>query len=802
MGTEGTYDAQREQGGQGADDAGARRRDHPFGGDAAIARVPGPASAPPAMPPLPPRPPAAVFDARTWLRAHRADAEPGLWRYGHRPKAADAADEVPTRALVVGALISIACGVFAWAVWRTDYIAVQRLPLKLFTPSDWWRGEPGQSARTASAVYNSLFAVLLIYFCGRLGNWPALYRRVVLDRPQPGRALGAALTGLLVVWIVLGTSLLPFFYAILHALVPVSVLRGDPQVAAVVGVAIYVLIAAALLWPFARTGGWTDFFRKPGAPVALAETETEADTGTAEDPAGWPHLRAAGQPGAADRLAAEIAARRMNDVDCARIGHAWSRVESGALSAGVFVDGVMKQGAAACLHPSGDRDLPIRAATHDLLTAQVRMGAYAEHPRNPATRRGAGAALDPGVLGTSLLAVGPHGPDRTRRLVRPVVESLSLQALAGRAAVVVVSGEGVELGPEDSYDVVVRIGDSRSLYDLDLYGGVTDPDEAAMLLSEAFTGDLPDVDSRRAAVTLGQLIGPFNAVHGRFPSLPELRELLDGGRGTLDRLREDLDPEEHRSYLREVDARERQLGTSADLSGVLADRIAFLDRPAFSAFFDTRGRSRPFSLRALEHPVRVRIVLPERSHPEASRILTRLVFAQFVSSVGARRDTSLFAALVLDDAASAMTTDSVRAVQRLRQLNAGAVLAVRSLDDVGPHLHAALLGAVGCLMTFPGITTWEGKRFAEAWGKEWVETREVAQHTVFADQPFTRALHAVRKLVTGKAVTTDAVTVRQVERERWSASELAYAVPAGHAVLSLTTVQGEHAPPLLVHLDG
>ncbi|MGW1292227.1 ATP/GTP-binding protein [Streptomyces sp. NPDC002533] len=798
MGTEGTYDARREQGGRSADDADARRLDHPFGNAAGIARVPGPASPPPPMPPLPPRSPAAVFDARHWLREHRADAEPGLWRYGHRPKAADDADEVPTRALVVGALISIACGVFAWAVWRTDYIAVQRLPLKLFTPSEWWRGEPGQPARTASAVYNSLFAALLIYFCGRLGNWPALYRRVVLDRPQPGRALGAALSGLLVVWIVLGTSLLPFFYAILHVLVPVSVLRGDPQVAAVVGVAIYVLIAAALLWPFARTGGWLDFFRKPAAPVALPETEPE----TGEDPAGWPRLRAAGQPGAADRLAAEVAARRMNDVDCTRIGHAWSRVEAGALSAGVFVDGVMKQGAAACLHPSGARDLPVRAATHDLLTAQVRMGAYAGHPRTPSARRGAGAALDPAVLGTSLLAVGPHGPDRTRRLVRPVVESLSLQALAGRAAVVAVSAEGVELGPEDSYDVVVKIGDAGSLYDLDLYGGVTDPDEAAMLLSEAFTGDLPDVDSRRAAMTLGQLIGPFNAARGRFPSLPELRELLDGGRQALDRLREDLHPEEHRSYLREVDARERQLGTSADLSGVLADRVAFLDRPAFSAFFDTRGRSRPFSLRALEHPVRVRIMLPERSHPEASRILTRLVFAQFVSSVGARRDTSLFAALVLDDAASAMTTDSVRAVQRLRQLNAGAVLSVRSLDDVGPHLHAALLGAVGCLMTFPGITTWEGKRFAEAWGKEWVETREVAQHTVFADQPFTRALHALRKLVTGKAVTTDAVTVRQVERERWSASELAYEVPAGHAVLSLTTVQGEHAPPLLVHLDG
>ncbi|MFJ8710931.1 ATP/GTP-binding protein [Streptomyces anulatus] len=799
MGTEGTYDSQREQGGQGADDADAQWLGRPHEGHAEAARVPRPASPPP-MPPLPPRSPAAVFDVRHWLRAHRADAEPGLWRYGYRPRPAGDSAEVPTRALLVGALISIVCGVFAWAVWRTDYIAVQRLPLKLFTPSDWWRGEPGQSARTASAVYNSLFAALLIYFCGRLGNWPALYRRLVLDRPQPGRALAAALTGLLVVWVVLATNLLPFFYAIVHLLIPMSALRGHRETAALLGVAVHALVAGALLWPFARTGGWLQLFRKPDPAVAAESADMEPETG--EDPAGWPQLRAAGQPGAADRLAAEVAGRRMNDVDCARIDHAWSRVEAGALSPGVFVDAVVKQGAAAFLHPSGNRDLPVRAATHDLLTAQVKVGVYAEHPRNPAARRGTGAALDPSVLGTSLLAVGPHGSDRTRRLVRPVVESLSLQALAGRAAVVVVSAEGVELGPEDSYDVVVKIGNAASVYDLDLYGGISDPDEAAMLLAEAFTGDLPDVDSRRAAVTLGQLIGPFNAARSRFPSLPELRELLDGGRQALDLLRSDLHPEEHRSYLREVDARERQLGTSADLSGVLADRIAFLDRPAFSTFFDTRGRSRPFSLRALEHPVRVRIVLPERSHPEASRILTRLVFAQFVSSVGARRDASLFAALVLDDAASAMTTDSVRALQRLRQLNAGAVLAVRSLDDVGPHLHAALLGAVGCLMTFPGITTWEGKRFAEAWGKEWVETREVAQHTVFADQPFTRALHALRKLVTGKAVTTDAVTVRQVERERWSASELAYAVPTGHAVLSLTTVQGEHAPPLLVHLEG
>lgn len=178
------------------------------------------------------------------------------------------------------------------------------------------------------------------------------------------------------------------------------------------------------------------------------------------------------------------------------------------------------------------------------------------------------------------------------------------------------------------------------------------------------------------------------------------------------------------------------------------------------------------------------------------------MLAQFTAGVVARTDRSLFAFLALDDATHTVTAESVRAVQRLRNCNAGVLLTLRGLDDVPESLHTALLGSVGCHMTFSGVTTWDGRLFAQAWGTEWVETTEVAKHTVFADQPLTRAVHALRKLVTGKAVTTDAVTVRQVERERWSASELAHRVPAGHAVLSLTTVRGEHAPPLLVDLNG
>ncbi|MDG4865034.1 ATP-binding protein, partial [Streptomyces sp. T-3] len=144
----------------------------------------------------------------------------------------------------------------------------------------------------------------------------------------------------------------------------------------------------------------------------------------------------------------------------------------------------------------------------------------------------------------------------------------------------------------------------------------------------------------------------------------------------------------------------------------------------------------------------------------------------------------------------------VRAVQRLRSANAGAVLTLRTLDDVAAPLRGPLLGAVGCRMSLSGVTPWDGQQFAEVWGKEWTEARDITDRQFIAESPFTKALHLVRKAITGKAPTLQSVTVRQVERERWSASELAHGVPAGQAVLSLTTVRGEHAPPLLVDLRG
>ncbi|MEV3931571.1 ATP/GTP-binding protein [Streptomyces sp. NPDC049944] len=793
MDTEGTYDAR----GTGAD------------------RVPRPAGPPPAAPPPPayapnPRhPPTGTGTGEdgvgAWLRTPRPVREPGVWRYGHTPRPPETPEGVSDRSLLVGALISVLSGLLLWSLWRNGYIPYRLVPLKLFTPGDWWYAGTFGGPRTiegadALTVYEAVLFGLLVYGCGRLGNWTELFRRHVAGRGQPSLALATAAAGGLAELLVWKDGV-PVVRPVL--ILVASVAGGEIyQSQAVVNV-IYTLIALGVLWPFARLGRWRrlladrsgkDTVAAPGDPAAPPDVPT---------PDAWPELRAAGRTDAAEALTAAVRTGRMNDVDVARLRHAWAVGRGHPERLDALDEAVLRGGGAAALHPSGARDLPRRTARHDLLTGQVRLGTCADDPHNPYARRGSGIALEPALLGTSLLAVGPPGAGKSARLVRPVVESLALQALAGRAAVLAVGGAGGELGPDDAFDVVVRIGDPASVHDFDLYGGTTDPDEAASVLAEGLVGDVTHLDSRRAATVLAQLLGPYRAVHGHFPGVPALRELLDGDLAAVDALREALAAGGHQAMLRELEARTRQKGGAGDPGPVLADRIALLDRPAFAPFFTTGEEARPFSLRSLEHlPLRVRIDLPERAHAEASRLLTRLVLAQFTAIAAARADRSLFVCLVLDDATHTVTSETVRGVRRLRSVNAGAVLTLRTVDDVPEGLHTGLLGAVGCCMAFSGVTTWDGKRFAEVWGKEWVETREVAQHAVFADQPFTRALHGLRKLVTGKAVTRDAVTVRRVERERWSASELAYQLPAGHAVLSLTTVDGEHAPPLLVELGG
>ncbi|MFG2533531.1 ATP-binding protein [Streptomyces sp. NPDC048516] len=561
----------------------------------------------------------------------------------------------------------------------------------------------------------------------------------------------------------------------------------------------YGLVAIGLIVVFGRLGHWWPLLRRLGQALQQGD-QADVVPPPAADPAQWPELRAAGLTEAADRLAADARAGRMNDVDVTRLAHAWRKAQEKGTQAALdaFSKAVSHQGAAAYAHPSGRRDVPRRTAHHDLLTRQVRIGVAADQPRNAFQHRGAGIALSPTLLGTSVLAVGPAGSGKTTSVVRPVTESLCLQALAGQCVVVAVGPASAPAGPDDVFDVIVRPGRSGSA-DLDLYGGTTDPDEAAGILAEALVGDLGD-QARRAAVALGQLLGAHRTAHSRFPSVPELRELLDGAPDALEALRADLEAGGHKAALRELDARARQAQRPDDVGVHLADRIAVLDRPAFADFFDPTGRTRQVSLRTLDRPLRVRIDLPDRGHIEASRILARLILAQFAESAVTRADRSLFACLILDDVPHVVTQEALRSLQRIRSAHAGVLLTLRALEDVPEALRSALLGAVGCRMAFAGVTPGDGAKFAEVWGKEWVETRTVTDRQIIAEGAGMKAFHVFRQLVTGKAVTAKAVTVHTVERERWSASDLANSLPPGHAVVSVASVRGEHSPPVLVNL--
>ncbi|MGW0579190.1 ATP/GTP-binding protein, partial [Streptomyces sp. NPDC002920] len=392
--------------------------------------VPRPAG-PPQVPPRPEAPPAPAASAvADWLDAPRPEAKPGIWRFGYRLPKADRPTGRLSPVTVVGMLVPLVVALVLWSLWRRGSLPYQFTLLRLFTPDDWWWGGTIASAKTmegaeARVVYDGVFFAVLVLFMGRLGGWPDALRHFVGRRPQPARALLALLCALAALSVVFpgafgaGWDALPVVDPLFSLVVLVS---GSYELFSSVLFTdtLYAVVTALVVWPFAKVGGWL-----PYAKERLASRgRPEAAAPVVERPrAQWPELRDAGQYEAAELLTGEVAAGRMNDVDCARVRRAWT------VGLPDFRETVLRQGGAAWTHPSGARDLPHRTTRHDLLDGQVRIGRWVASERTPLTHHDAGAALGPEVLGTSLLAVGPSGAGKTRTLVEPLTEALALQAL-------------------------------------------------------------------------------------------------------------------------------------------------------------------------------------------------------------------------------------------------------------------------------------------------------------------------------------------------------------------------------------
>lgn len=165
MDTEGTYDGQETRSGR-------------------VPRPAGPPAHPPALPGLPPKPSHAPHGPgrllEDWLRHPRASDGPGVWTYGHVPRAAEEPEVTPTRQLVSGALIALLAGLLLWSLLWNGYLGGFWLwPLYMFTPDSWAGTLPSV---VASYVWYALVAATLTIGFGRLGRWPELGRRLLASR--------------------------------------------------------------------------------------------------------------------------------------------------------------------------------------------------------------------------------------------------------------------------------------------------------------------------------------------------------------------------------------------------------------------------------------------------------------------------------------------------------------------------------------------------------------------------------------------------------------------------------------------
>lgn len=442
------------------------------------------------------------------------------------------------------------------------------------------------------------------------------------------------------------------------------------------------------------------------------------------------------------------------------------------------------------------RDLPVRLAQHNVLQGQVRLGRVHPDSRSDLSVSG-DFAIDLDVLRTSLLVIGPPGSGKTRGIAIPIVEHLSLAALAGRASVVVIDPKGDDFDHDGWFDIT--IDPLNPTHGLSLYSGATTPDMAADRLASALLP--PKVSDDKAYFVdasknaLYACLAPFHAALGRWPHVGELLGLLRGEQADVDRVKSQLHGPDARDLKRLLDTRTAHLRGRVDPAASILERLALLNRPTLTALFD---HPKPFNMADINQSVRVRIVLPEAEFPDASRIIARLVVAQFVQiTSSARTDRSIFKCLVMDEAGRFIDDYVARGIQRVRSNNAGMVLLSQSLGDFPRELRPTIFGSTGCKAVFGGIDPADAKLFSSWFGDQHI-TQTTVNRGANRSQRYNRW-----GLPDGASVGQSASrSTRQVERARWSVSDIVTGIPHGACLTSLSRSDGTRVGPVLVNLRG
>ncbi len=350
----------------------------------------------------------------------------------------------------------------------------------------------------------------------------------------PGRQLlSGALIAFLVGWLIWsllwngylgGWWLLP-----LYAMIPDSWAEPHSFGSVVVVYAYYVLIAGMIMVGVGRLGRWSEIWRRYGPP---AWRRAVPGGGPRPPPRKTPPPGPRCAPPAPTTPPNGSPPRRARD-SCGTSTTPASPVPGRASATAGTASPPSPARCSATApaprpHPSGARDLPARQARHDLVTGQVRIGTAADDARNPYAYRGTGLALGPDLLGTS-----PCSPSARRASARPAASygrspsrCACTRSPDGRGR----RGRRRGRGPRPGRRLRRRRTDRkpglrvrpRPVRRHDR------PGRGAVVLAEALAGDLaephPGSDTRRSTTVLAQLLGPFRAVHGRFPGVPELQQ--------------------------------------------------------------------------------------------------------------------------------------------------------------------------------------------------------------------------------------------------------------------------------------
>ncbi|HKE52577.1 MAG TPA: M48 family metalloprotease, partial [Actinomycetes bacterium] len=538
----------------------------------------------------------------------------------------------------------------------------------------------------------------------------------------------------------------------------------------------------------------------------------------AADP--WERLLRQNHPSVAAELSTQAQRGELTDVDRARIGLTL-RHAAAARDMEIAVRELTAYHGAAFLHRSGQRDLPVRHADHDLLRDQVRLGMAVAEPRNPDELQDQPFGLDTAMLTTSLLAIGPPGSGKTRGIAIPIVEHLCLAALANAASVVVIDPKGDDFDVPGMFDVEIDLANPDGSWGFDLYGGAQTAEEAADRLASALLP--PEISGDKAYFidasknALYQALAAYDAAYRRYPTIRVLLGLLKGDERVIQSLRDKLASSgrlgEHEHLLA---GREHQRRRRDDPAASLVERLGLLDRPSLVKLLDEKRHK--FSMGEISQPIRVRIALPEALYPEAARILARLAVAQFVQvAASPRSNPDVFKGLIIDEAGRYVDDYVARGVQHLRSRNAGLVLLTQSLGDFAENLRSTIFGSTGCKTVFGGVDPRDAQYFADYWGTQWVEevtrsastgrsgTAAAGYRTASqpADPVGTDQSQRYTYVPGRSSQTTshsEGSTTRDVERYVWSPSEIINAIPPGHALVSLARPDGIRVPPTLVNL--